>query len=284
MRNAIKIGLIFLAAAGIGAVIWLTLLYHDNDIKKVNINDSFFTAQVRSQIDKKIVNGKSFDAVMHSYKTLMQEVEDAAYIENIDNSEAANCKKMLAYGYAPKLTEHAKGCFANNVWNENHIDTLKQQAQNLIDANILPSDSHDLPKLNNIITTVNDYHSAVAATQVGTCATVAAAQNAISRANSFKRAPLTNCTSLVNALNEVPEKAKSSLVQSIVAACHRHSASTDALIDRINEYERTFGRNTQLSQEKSKLIEAKRKAEERRVHKKINESNRNNDYEDQEIE
>lgn len=262
MRKALKIGLIAFAALGIVTLIWLTLLFHDNDIKKVTVNDSYFTAQIKTQAENEIVDGSSFSDIMRAYNTMMQEVGDAAYLENIDAREASNCRKLLAYGYAPKLNEYAKECFNNSEWNVDVINTLRHEAQNIINASILPDDSHDLPKLQYIIKTVNDYHAAVAASHVGNCTTVAAARAAIARASSFKRTPLTNCRSLVAALDAVPQKAKASLVQSIVAACQRRGVNCDALIERIDDYEQAFGYNSQLSQEKQRLLEAKRQSQE----------------------
>ena len=281
MRKAIKIGLISLAVIGIGILIWVTLLYQDTCIKQINVDDAFFTAQIKSQSEKEIVNGNSFGAIMKSFNTMLLDVNDAAYLENIDASEASSCKKILVYQYTPKLVDHAKAYFEGNVWNASHLDTLRREAQNLISTNILPGDSHDLPKLNDIIKNVNDYHAAVAATQVGGYTTVAAAKAAITRAASFKRAPLTNCTSLKDALNAVPGKVKTSLANNIAAACQRHSASSDALLERINEYERAFGHNSQLSQEKSKLLTARRNAQDNNVRNRIN---NNSNIEDEEIE
>lgn len=256
MRKALKIGLIALAAMGIGALIWFTLLYHDNDIKKVNVNDSYFTAQIISQVHKEITEGGSFNAILRSYNTMLQEVGDAAYLENISTSEADTCRKLLAYGYAPKLISYAEECFKKSEWNVRVIDTLRHEAQNLIDAGTLPSDSHNLPDLHDIVKTVNDYHAAVAATQVGGITTVAAARAAITRADSFKRVPLTNCRSLLSALNAVPDKVKSSLATNIASACqHSHGANIAALIARIDEYERAFGSNSLLSQQRRQLLE-----------------------------
>lgn len=253
MIKALKIGLIALSALAIGVVIWRTLFYHENDIKKVTVNDSYFTAHIKEQTDKEINGGDSFNDIMRAYNTMMQEVGDAAYLENIDASEATNCRKLLAYGYAPKLTGYARKCFNSHEWEVNVINTLRQEAQNLINDSILPNDSRHLPKLHDIIKTVNDYHAAVAATKVGNITTVDAAQAAISRARSFRRSPLTNCCSLVTALDAVPEKAKSSLAQNIASACQRHSASTDALLTRISDYEEAFGYNSQLDQERKRL-------------------------------
>ena len=282
MIKALKIGLIALSALCIGLLIWFTLLYHDNDIKKVNINDSYFTAHIKSNVDKQITAVSSFDSIMYSFNYMMQEVGDAAYLENINADEVENCRKLLAYGYSPKLINYAQESFKKSEWNVSVIDTLRHEARSLIDAGILPNDSHDLPKLNDIIKTVNDYHAAVAATKVGSITTVEAANAAIARANSFKRAPLTNCTSLVAALNAVPDKAKTSLANNIAAACQHRSAGIDDLLERISKYERHFGSNSQLAQEKFRLKEAKRKASERAVKDRINSNN--NDYEDEELE
>ncbi|MBR5640333.1 MAG: hypothetical protein IKW83_11495 [Muribaculaceae bacterium] len=282
MRKALKIGLIAFAVLGIGALIWLTLLYYDNDIKKVTVNDSYFTAQIISQSQKEITGGSSFDAILRSYNNMMQEVGDAAYLENISANEADTCCKLLAYSYAPKLINYAKEYFKKSEWNVSVIDTLHHEADKLIKAGILPDDSHDLPKLRDIINTVNDYHDAVAATQVGGITTVAAAQNAITLANSYKRPPLTNCRSLAAALDAVPEKAKTSLANNIAAACQRHSASTDVLLGRIRDYEIAFGYNTQLSQARARLEADRDSARERAVREKINEDNTN--YDDPELE
>lgn len=256
MRKALKIGLIALAVVAIGAVIGLTLFHHENDIKQVNVSDSYFTAQLKAQSEKEIDNGQSFDNIMRAYNAMLQAVDDAAYLENIDSTEATSCRKLLAYSYAPRLTSYAQECFKRSEWDVSLIDTLRHEAQGLSRSGILPGDSHDLPRLHDIINTVDDYHAAVAATHVGSITTVEAAQAAIARARSFHRAPLTNCHSLVAALNAVPEKAKASLAQNIVAACQRHSASTDVLIDRINKYVKAFGGNSQLYHEKSLLERA----------------------------
>lgn len=262
MRKALKIGLIALAVVGIGALIWLSLTYHDNDIKKVTFNDSYFTAQIKARAEKEIGNGTSFPAIMRSYNTMAQQVGDAAYLENINARETRNCRQLLVYNYAPKLTEHARQCFESHVWNASHLDTLREEARNLIAADLLPSDSRDLPRLHDIVKTVDDYHKAVEATHVGgTFTSVKAAKNVIARASSFKRSPLSNCTSLVEAINAVPGKVKTSLLNYIVAACNRHKPNIDALLRLIDDYEHEFGSNSQLKKERDKLREAKYRAD-----------------------
>lgn len=268
-----------MAALGIGALIWFTLINHKNDIKQVTVNDSYFTAQINEQTNKEIVKGSSFDDIMHSYNTMMQEVDDAAYLQNIDAEEAQNCRKILVYGYAPKLTEYAQKCFKSSEWNVKVIDTLKYEADNLIKTGILNSDSRDLPKLRDIKKIVDDYHAAVAATKVEGITSVAAAQNAISKAQSYMRAPLTNCRSLASALEAVPEKAKNSLAQNISAACHHRNASIDVLLKRIYEFEEAFHDYSRLASEKRMLEEARENAREQNVRNKMNTDRENIDEE-----
>lgn len=265
MNKAIKIGLIALALIAIGFVFWWTLSTPP-ELQELRFDESY-VSRVQQQCESDIDGAASFDKAQTSFKTMLQDIADGEFLENINSREAINSKKQLARHYGPVLATHADSIFAGSEWNEGHINALKEDAQVVLATNTIETGSDVATKLNSIVKNVSDYHAAKAATSCGRCSSVSDVRNAIRKANSYKREPLNNCTSLMNALNSVERKAKEALAHNIISACNSAASghgSIDAAKSRINEYVHAFGGERQFAGAKSKLHEAENRAAARR--------------------
>lgn len=287
MNKAIKIGLIALALIAIGFVFWWTLSTPP-ELQELRFDESY-VSRVQQQCESDIDGAASFDKAQTSFKTMLQDIADGEFLENINSREAINSKKQLARHYGPVLATHADSIFAGSEWNEGHINALKEDAQVVLATNTIETGSDVATKLNSIVKNVSDYHAAKAATSCGRCSSVSDVRSAISRANSFKREPLNNCTSLMSALNSVEQKAKDALARNIVSMCNKAaqghgSISIDAAKAKISEYERAFHSNRQLSEAKSKLHAAESRAAARRHEQQRAENQRREDTRNRNIE
>lgn len=285
MNKAIKIGLIALALIAIGFVFWWTLSTPP-ELQELRFDESY-VSRVQQQCESDIDGAASFDKAQTSFKTMLQDIADGEFLENINSREAINSKKQLARHYGPVLATHADSIFAGSEWNEGHINALKEDAQVVLATNTIETGSDVATKLNSIVKNVSDYHAAKAATSCGRCSSVSDVRSAISRANSFKREPLNNCTSLMNALNSVEQKAKDALARNIVSMCNKAAqghGSIDAAKAKISEYERAFHSNRQLSEAKSKLHAAESRAAARRHEQQRAENQRREDTRNRNIE
>lgn len=261
MNKAIKIGLIALALIAIGFVFWWTLSTPP-ELQELRFDESY-VSRVQQQCESDIDGAASFDKAQTSFKTMLQDIADGEFLENINSREAINSKKQLARHYGPVLATHADSIFAGSEWNEGHINALKEDAQVVLATNTIETGSDVATKLNSIVKNVSDYHAAKAATSCGRCSSVSDVRSAISRANSFKREPLNNCTSLMSALNSVEQKAKDALARNIVSMCNKAAqghGNIDGALAKISEYESAFHSNRQLSDAKSRLRDAKNRA------------------------
>ena len=236
MNKAIKIGLIALALIAIGFVFWWTLSTPP-ELQELRFDESY-VSRVQQQCESDIDGAATFDKAQTTFKTMLQDIADGEFLENINSREAINSKKQLARHYGPVLATHADSIFAGSEWNEDHINALKEDAQVVLATNTIETGSDVATKLNSIVKNVSDYHAAKAATSCGRCSSVSDVRSAISRANSFKREPLNNCTSLMNALNSVEQKAKDALARNIVSMCNKAAqghGSIDAAKAKISE-------------------------------------------------
>ena len=286
MNKTIKIGLIALAILAIGGVLWWTLSTPP-EFEELQFDDSYFVTEVKQRCEAEIDSAASFIKAQVTFNGLLQDVQDAAFLDNIDSTEATNSKKLLARHYAPVLTAHADSIFASHAWNESHIDALKTEAKIVMATKMVESNSDMSAKLNTVIKNVSDYHAAKAATQCGRCTTVQAVKSAISKAKSYKRAPLNNCTSLMSELDKVEQKAKQALAKNIISACNSAASghgSIDASKSRISEYVHAFGGERQFADAKSKLHAAESRAAAKKHERQRAENKRQQDSRDRNIE
>ena len=285
MNKAIKIGLIALALIAIVFVFWWTLSTPP-ELQELRVDESYVSRD-QQQSESDIDGAASFDKAQTSFKTMLQDIADGEFLENINSREAINSKKQLARHYGPVLATHADSIFAGSEWNEGHINALKEDAQVVLATNTIETGSDVATKLNSIVKNVSDYHAAKAATSCGRCSSVSDVRSAISRANSFKREPLNNCTRLMSALNSVEQKAKDALARNIVSMCNKAAQGHGSIDDakaKISEYERAFRSNRQLSEAKSKLHAAESRAAARRHEQQRAENQRREDTRNRNIE
>ena len=213
MNKAIKIGLIVIAVLVIGIVVWRTLIMPPA-MKEIKFDGSVFSTQIKTMTEDSIKNAAGYDKAQQAFNSMLQDIDDAEFLENIDSKEATECKKVIAQGLAPKLAAHSDTVFAASEWKASELDAMRDAAKTIIATEVLPSKSEDLEKLQALIKNVDDYHSALAVASSGSHCTSESELNSLNhKIKSFNRAPLNNCKSLMSALNAAPGKAKANIAR-----------------------------------------------------------------------
>ena len=213
MNKALKIGLIAIAVLVIGIVVWRTLIMPPA-IKEIKFDKSVFTTQITTQTEESIDKAASFDKANQAFTSMTQDIDDAEFLENIGHDEAAECKKLIAQHFAPRLAVFGDSAFATTEWNVTQIDAMRDAAKAIIAANALGAKSGDLEKLQALVKNVDDYHAALALVSSSkSCSSESEMHSLTSKAKSYNRAPLSNCKSLMSALNSVPGNAKANLAR-----------------------------------------------------------------------
>ena len=149
MNKAIKIGLIALALLAIGFVFWWTLSTPP-ELQELRFDESY-VSRVQQQCESDIDGAASFDKAQTSFKTMLQDIADGEFLENINSREAINSKKQLARHYGPVLATHADSIFAGSEWNEGHINALKEDAQVVLATNTIETGSDVATKLRKVL-------------------------------------------------------------------------------------------------------------------------------------
>lgn len=213
MNKAIKIGLIAVAVLVIGIVMWRTLIMPPA-MKEIKFDGSVFSTQIKTMTEDSIKDAAGYDKAQQAFNSMLQDIDDAEFLENIDSKEATECKKVIAQGLAPKLAAHGDTVFAASDWKASELDAMRDAAKTIIATEVLPSKSEDLEKLQALIKNVDDYHSALAVASSGSHCTSESELNSLNhKIKSFNRAPLNNCKSLMSALNAAPGKAKANIAR-----------------------------------------------------------------------
>ncbi|MBR5085991.1 MAG: hypothetical protein IKX31_03180 [Muribaculaceae bacterium] len=213
MNKAIKIGLIAIAVLVIGIVVWRTLIMPPA-MKEIKFDGSVFSTQIKTMTEDSIKDAAGYDKAQQAFNSMLQDIDDAEFLENIDSKEATECKKVIAQGLAPKLAAHGDTVFAASDWKASELDAMRDAAKTIIATEVLPSKSEDLEKLQALIKNVDDYHSALAVASSGShCSSESELNSLNHKIKSFNRAPLNNCKSLMSALNAAPGKAKANIAR-----------------------------------------------------------------------
>lgn len=213
MNKALKIGLIAIAVLVIGIVVWRTLIMPPA-MKEIKFDGSVFSTQIKTMTEDSIKNATGYDKAQLAFNSMLQDIDDAEFLENIDSKEATECKKVIAQGLAPKLAAHGDTVFAASEWKATELDAMRDAAKTIIATEVLPSKSEDLEKLQALIKNVDDYHSALAVASSGSHCTSESELNSLNhKIKSFNRAPLSNCKSLMSALKAAPGKAKANIAR-----------------------------------------------------------------------
>ena len=213
MNKFIKIGLIAIAVLVIGIVVWRTLIMPPA-MKERKFDGSVFSTQIKTMTEDSIKDADSYNKAQMAFNSMLQDIDDAEFLENIDSKEATECKKVIAQGLAPKLAAHGDTVFAASEWKATELDVMRDAAKTIIATEVLPSKSEDLEKLQALIKNVDDYHSALAVASSGSHCTSESELNSLNhKIKSFNRAPLSNCKSLMSALKAAPGKAKANIAR-----------------------------------------------------------------------
>ena len=274
MKTAIKILLIVLALAGIGYAVYS---FFDKAEKGETPPppQSDFEKEIQAEADRGIKD-RDYARASATFAELCDRIDTEAAVTLADGSrnltpdEVRRARQIVFYAYVPIFTAHADACFGRTVWSDDEVDALGTAAGRLQEMQVAEAGSPTTKDLARIRQTAADYRAAWQAARSGAgCRSVAAVRSAVSRANSFKRKPLSNCTALVSALNAVPARAKSALTTYVAGRCNRVAsgyasyatyvdfyAAQSQCLNLIDEYEKAFGGNASLSTARRRLQNA----------------------------
>lgn len=265
MKNSIKIAIIVAVALIIGIVAIYFMrsvgsVTHDVE-KPVATTD--FEKKIEHRVDTEIKD-KDYAEAHRAYNDILQTIEMEASItlgdgkKKLSESEARKCKQMVFYEFAPIFTQYGTGYLAGHTWAEGALNALHSEAQSLQAMGFAESGTQTAQKLATIIKAVNDYHAAwqVARSASG-CTTPSAIASLQAKANAYKHAPLTNCTALMQALNNAPAAARTSAAKSVASYCNGVASrctgysnynawmsAYDEAMGRISSFRSSFGTTT----------------------------------------
>lgn len=276
MRQTIKIVLIALVAVAIVALLFF-FTRRISDFDGGTIAPKPFLKYVEGRTNSEII-GKPYDEAKAAFDALIGEVETEAFITHNDSlsmlsaSEKLKCEKVLFFGYAPIFADYGKGYFQQNTWADEKVNAIKQEAERLKAFDIAQSGTELLDGLDYIGQVVKNYTNAKSVIyRASYCTTIDAVRNIIASANALKKEPLTNNTSLIASLNNVPRIAKEALagqlvrnasgvIQKYMDGFYRDYASwySDFVATKksIEEYESAFGQTQILTLAKKNLMDA----------------------------
>lgn len=213
-----------------------------------------------SERTKKEIDKQSFDFATNNFVNLKDEITTDLSCNNIKDKEAQECYKVIFNAYYPKLSNETSNIFSQSVWNDNQIDFIRKYADTLLAMNVAKPGSDAKVDLCWMVNVANDYFAAkdfVQSRQGRYCTSSNDVSNVISRANSYKKKPLTNNSKLITQLNEVIARAKQSFYDYVISECNRvcntnyHSEATlrqgrQNVIHLINDYSNAYGTNSEL--------------------------------------
>ncbi len=277
MKKYIKIALLFLVVVGIVTLVavYLHILGAGAEAK---IAIPSYERTVAAHVENHI-KGKPYAEAQHAFDSISTSIATQATIILSDGEPAAtpeeitHSKQYLFDGYAPVVNKQATDLFAQSSWNSDQLRALQTQSQRLLAMGVAESGTDVVKQLNSINANVNDYFAALAlVASASHCSSVAAAQAVRSGVARYKRAPLSNNTSLVSALNAAPNQAKNSCANALVARAnavcnyYRYSsyvsfaAACDGLSQQINAFNQSLGRHAALSSALARMERAKDEA------------------------
>lgn len=278
MRQSIKIGIIvFTAIAIVGLLFYFTKKIDNAEVEK--IEPQSFVKYVEQQANKEIKD-KPFDEAKNSFYKLIGEINTEAFVWQNDSTKALTdesvlkCRRMAFYAYAPIFTAHGIAYFNQQSWTIKDADALRDEANALLAYGIAENGTQVKAELDQIVKNTKEYHEALGVVNSASrCGTVDAVKKAISNANRYKHAPLTNNKKLMADLNNVPSVAKETLANKIVARADGIIArkcsyedypqwfdAKEQTVNAIEEYEKAFGKVAKLTNERTKLEQADEEA------------------------
>ena len=269
MKTAIKILLIVLALAGIGYVVYS---FFDKTEKGETPPppQSDFEKEIQAETERGIKD-RDYARATATFAELCDRIDTEASVTLADGSRNLSPDEVRR---ARQIVFYADVCFARSTWSDDEVEALGATATRLEQMQVAEAGSPTTKDLARIGRTAADYRAAWQAARSGAgCHSVAAVRSVISRANSFKRKPLSNCTALVNALGAVPARAKNGLATYVAARCNRVAstyasyatyvdfyAAQSQCLNLIDEYEKAFGSNASLTSARRRLQNAEAQA------------------------
>lgn len=218
MKQVIKIGLILIAIAAIGCLLWFTMRgmtsAEDTFIKKQSFYD-----QVEERIKTEINDKVGYDKAETAYLRLMGEIKTMDLQSAIKKDESQSCQKITAAAFAPVLNKKALDYFNGSDWDGTMVNKFLNMAKGLNAYGFIKSGgvADDLMK---VINTGTSYNEAVALCNGAGCTTVAGVQSAIAKAQSFQNNELLqNDKALMAKLSSVPATAKATYNQHVKNHC-----------------------------------------------------------------
>ncbi len=218
MKQLIKIGLILIALAAIGCLLWFTMRgmtsADDTLIKKVPYYD-----QVEERVKAEINDKVGYDKAETAYHQLVGEIQTMAMQNGVKKEESESCLKIAASAFAPVLNRKALDYFNGDSWDGTMVNKFLTSAKALeASGSIKGGGVYD--DLMKVINTGTSYNEAVALCNGAGCTTVAGVQSAIAKAQSYqKNELLQNDKALMSKLSGVPGTAKATYNQHVKSHC-----------------------------------------------------------------
>ena len=280
MKQVIKIGLILIALGAIAFFIWKTMSGM-GDAPEIDIKNKAFYQQVDDRVKAEVNNKVPYAKAEQSYKDIVAMIE-TEYAQNsknpemgINNDDRKGCLRNVTQAFAPLFVEHGQQYFHSSNWDASQVNALRSTALSLQQSDFIKGGSDVAGSLSQIIGTADSYGQAIAACNVGSCTSPEAVRSAIARADSYKKAPLTNDNNLMAKLNAVPEAAKSSYANYVVSYCQGIASrctdygsyeawkgNRELAYNKITEYTNAFGQNPRVLAMRDVLSRAEAQADE----------------------
>lgn len=274
MKQSIKISIIVFTAIAIVAL----LFYFTKRIERaeeIMIRPQSFQKYIENRVDKDI-KGKPYKEAKIAFYDLMEEIQTEAFVwlndstRALTDENAMKCRKMAFYSYAPIFSNYGNSYFEQQSWTIKEADAIRDEANALRAYNFAENGTSLSEDLGIIVKIVTEYHEAIAVVNSASqCGTVDAANKVIANAKKYKHDPLTNNKKLQTELNNVPNVAKESLANKLIANASNiinkkcdyadypkwYEAYTN-MVSAIEKYENAFGNNAKLTAKKTQLDQA----------------------------
>lgn len=275
-KNIIKIGLIAAAALSIVAAIVITINSSEEDPTKGFDPKTQFEAEVLN-LAKNRIQGKSYAEASRAFDEINSRIQTEKNItladgqKKINEAEIKNCYKLIFDSYAPIFVRNAEKEFEKSSWNDGELASMNRRAEYLSSMGLASSGTSTSSAFAKVRKTVAEYNEAKhIASSAGSCASADAVNSIKSKVASYRHAPLTNNTSLMQELDAAESRAKQSFENNVVsqanhiASSYKSYNSESALESALargyaalNSYTNAFGNTSGTNNARSALGAAK---------------------------
>lgn len=273
MKQLIKIGLIVLAVAGIAWFAWSSMDSIGSG-DKTKIENMDFYKYVEDRVKNELGEKVAFSKAESAYKSIVADIQTEAAQSGLSESDRKSCMKQAVFAFAPMLASNALSYFRGSAWDGNSVNSWRAKAQELRGTGFIQSGSQVDRDLSEVISVADSYNGAVAACNVGQCTSPEAVKAAIAKAESFKKAPLTNDKALMGRLGAVGTTAKNSYANYVLNYCNNIASNWDeysnydswrakyqSAHNMISTYTSAFGDDSRFSSARAALERAEDRAD-----------------------